>query len=144
MKMSMKCRYGLRALVDLAVFSGQGHVALHEIAKRQDISLKYLEQDFSILRRSGIVKSMKGAQGGYHLSRPPDEIPLSEIVAVLEGDLLLIDVDDPEETDIRSFLTKQMWSAVNRNAGDVLRSIYLSDLVDEYREQQVAEGMYFI
>ena len=144
MKMSMKCRYGLRALVDLAVFSEQGHVALHEIAKRQEISLKYLEQDFSILRRAGIVKSVKGAQGGYHLSRPASEIRLSEIIAVLEGDLLLIEVDDSEQTDIRSFLTHSMWTVMNRSVQDILNSLTLSDLVDDYREQQLGEGMYFI
>jgi len=140
----MKCRYGLRTLVDLAVFSEQGHVALHEIAERQGISLKYLEQDFSILRRAGIVKSIKGAQGGYHLARPAAEIRLSEIISVLEGDLLLIDVDDSEQTDIRSFLTQHLWSAVNWNVEKTLQSICLSDLVDEYREQQAGESMYFI
>jgi Rrf2 family cysteine metabolism transcriptional repressor len=144
MKMSMKCRYGLRALVDLALFSDQGHVALHEIAKRQDISLKYLEQDFSILRRAGIVKSVKGAQGGYHLSRPPSDISLSEIIAVLEGDTLLIDVDEPEQTDIRAFLVQHVWLEVNERVRDFLLSMHLSDLTDEYKEQQFGEGMFFI
>jgi Rrf2 family protein len=64
---------------------------LHEIAARQDISLKYLEQDFSVLRRAGIIRSVKGAQGGYMLTKAPSEILLSEIVSVLEGDLLLIE-----------------------------------------------------
>ena len=144
MKMSMKCRYGLRALVDLAVFSEHGHVALHEIAKRQDISLKYLEQDFSILRRAGIVKSVKGAQGGYHLSRPPSDICLSEIIAVLEGDVLLIDVDEPEQTDIRSFLVQHVWLEVNLRVRGFLQSVHLSDLADEYKEQQFGEEMFFI
>jgi len=144
MKLSTKCRYGLRALVDLAVFSERGHVALHEIAARQEISLKYLEQDFSVLRRAGIVKSVKGAQGGYLLSKSPSEIRLSEIVSVLEGDLLLIEIDDPEQTDIRAFLANRVWEKVNRNVNDSLHAIFLSDLVGDYREQQTGESMYYI
>lgn len=144
MKLSTKCRYGLRALVDLAVFSERGHVALHEIAKRQEISLKYLEQDFSVLRRAGIVKSVKGAQGGYLLTKSPSEIRLSEIVSVLEGDLLLIEIVDPEQTDIRLFLTQQVWTRLNQNVSESLHSICLSDLVDDYRMQQSGEGMYYI
>jgi len=144
MKLSTKCRYGLRALVDLAVFSDRGHVALHEIAQRQEISLKYLEQDFSVLRRAGIVKSVKGAQGGYLLTKSPSEIRLSEIVSVLEGDLLLIEIDDPEQTDIRLFLTQQVWTRLNQNVSESLHSICLSDLVDDYRMQQSGEGMYYI
>jgi len=144
MKLSTKCRYGLRALVDLAVFSDQGHVALHEIARRQDISLKYLEQDFSVLRRAGIVKSVKGSQGGYLLAKAPSELRLSDIVAVLEGDLLLIDVEEPNQTDIRSFLIRKVWDRVNANVRETLHAIYLSDLVDDYRNGQSGESMYYI
>ena len=144
MKLSTKCRYGLRALVDLAVYSESGHVALHEIAVRQGISLKYLEQDFSVLRRAGLVKSVKGAQGGYLLAKSPKEIRISEIVSVLEGDLLLIDIDEPDETDIRSFLAQKLWNKLNRNVRDSLYSIFLSDLVDDYRQQQSGEEMYYI
>lgn len=144
MKLSTKCRYGLRALVDLAVFSDQGHVALHEIARRQDISLKYLEQDFSVLRRAGIVKSVKGSQGGYLLAKAPSELRLSDIVAVLEGDLLLIDVEEPNQTDIRSFLIRKVWDRVNANVSETLHAIYLSDLVDDYRNGQSGESMYYI
>ena|ERR1035437_9367473 len=144
MKLSTKCRYGLRALVDLAAYSSLGHVALHEIASRQEISLKYLEQDFSVLRRAGIVKSVKGAQGGYLLSKSPSEIRLSDIVSVLEGDLLLIDVEEPQQTDIRLFLKQMVWDKLNQKVSECLQSIYLSDLVDDYRQQQSGEGMYYI
>lgn len=144
MKLSTKCRYGLRALVDLAVFSENGHVALHEIAGRQEISLKYLEQDFSVLRRAGIVKSVKGAQGGYLLSKSPFDIRISEIVSVLEGDLLLIDITDSEQTDIRAFLTRRVWTKVNESVSNSLKSITLADLVDDYRLQQSGEEMYYI
>jgi len=144
MKLSTKCRYGLRALVDLAVFSENGHVALHEIAGRQEISLKYLEQDFSVLRRAGIVRSVKGAQGGYLLSKSPAEIRISEIVSVLEGDLLLIDITDSDQTDIRAFLTRRVWTKVNESVSNSLKSMTLADLVDDYRLQQSGEEMYYI
>lgn len=144
MKLSTKCRYGLRALVDLAVNSDRGHVALHEIADRQGISLKYLEQDFSVLRRAGIVKSVKGAQGGYLLAKAPSDVRLSDIVSILEGDLLLIEIDESAQTDIRAFLSQGLWTDVNRNTSESLRSMYLSDLVDDYRTQQLCEGMYYI
>ena len=69
MKVSTKGRYGLRALVDLAAYSEKGKIPLSEIAKRQNLSLNYLEQMFGILRRAGIVKSAKGPSGGYMLAR---------------------------------------------------------------------------
>jgi Rrf2 family transcriptional regulator, cysteine metabolism repressor len=144
MKLSTKCRYGLRALIDLAVYSESGHVALHEIAARQDISLKYLEQDFSVLRRAGIIKSVKGAQGGYMLTKAPSEIHLSEIVDVLEGDLLLIEIEDSEKTDIRSFLNRNVWGKLNANVKDVLETIRLSDLAEEYIQSQSGKEMYYI
>ena len=144
MKLSTKCRYGLRALVDLAAYSARGHVALHEIASRQEISLKYLEQDFSVLRRAGIVKSVKGAQGGYLLTKSPSEIKLSEIVSILEGDLLLIEVEEPQQTDIRMFLKQAVWDTLNKKVSECLQSITLADLVDDYRQQQMGEGMYYI
>lgn len=73
MKLSMKSRYGLRALIDLTINSKTEQVALNSIAERNKISPQYLEQVFASLRKAGIVKSIKGSQGGYFLSRPPQE-----------------------------------------------------------------------
>jgi Rrf2 family protein len=87
MKLSTKGRYGLRAMVDLAVHSSGEHVALYSIAERQNISENYLEQVFSILRKAGLVKSVKGAQGGYTLADKPSNISIGAILRVLEGDL---------------------------------------------------------
>ena len=77
MKLSMKSRYGLRALIDLAINSKTEQVALNSIAERNKISPQYLEQVFASLRKAGIVKSIKGSQGGYFLSRPPHRCSLS-------------------------------------------------------------------
>ena len=89
MRLSTKCRYGLRAMIDLALFSGRSHVALRDIADRQEISLKYLEQDFSILKRSGLIRSVKGAQGGYLLARPAEDISLYDIIIAMERTIKL-------------------------------------------------------
>ena len=91
MKLSMKSRYGLRALIDLTINSKTEQVALNSIAERNKISPQYLEQVFASLRKAGIVKSIKGSQGGYFLSRPPQEITVSCIIEALEGDYRIED-----------------------------------------------------
>ena len=85
MILSKKSRYGLRALVDLAVSGKSEHMALNYLADRGGISPQYLEQVFASLRRAGIVKSVKGPQGGYLLKKPASEITVAEIVLALDG-----------------------------------------------------------
>ena len=97
MKLSMKSRYGLRALIDLTINSKTEQVALNSIAERNKISPQYLEQVFASLRKAGIVKSIKGSQGGYFLSRPPQEITVSSIIEALEGDYRIEDEELPKE-----------------------------------------------
>ena len=86
MKISTKGRYGLRALVDMAANSGEEAVSLTLIAKRQNLSLNYLEQVFGILRKAGIVVSVKGAGGGYRLAKDAAGITVKEILEALEGE----------------------------------------------------------
>ena len=86
MKFTKKTRYGFQALIDLSVNMKDGPVALNSIAERNHISLQYLEQVFAGLRRAGIVKSMKGSQGGYQLKEEADRITAAMIVRALEGD----------------------------------------------------------
>lgn len=85
MKLSKKSRYGITALIDLSINSKSGHVSLSSIAERNDISPQYLEQVFAGLRRYGIVKSIKGAQGGYLLNKPAEKIAVGEIIEALDG-----------------------------------------------------------
>ena len=87
MKISTKGRYGIRALIDLAVNSTNGHVSLVNIANRNQISVHYLEHVFSSLKRGGIVKSVKGAQGGYVLADKPENITVAQMILALEGRL---------------------------------------------------------
>ena len=84
MKVSTKGRYGLRAMIDLSLYSKNELVPLASIAERQDISKSYLEQVFSALRKAGLVKSIKGAQGGYSLSTGPEDITVGMILRALE------------------------------------------------------------
>jgi len=87
LKLSTKGRYGLRAIVDLAINGEKEAVALSGIAERQDISISYLEQLIAKLKKAGIVTSIRGAQGGYLLAKNPEEISVGEILRALEGDL---------------------------------------------------------
>lgn len=136
MKVSTKGRYGIRALVDLAVHSIETHVSLVSIAERQKISLNYLEQVFASLRKAGLVKSIKGSQGGYVLSRSPKEITVGEVIAVLEGDFRIVDdnlFEDGELDPIRMAIKTLLWDKINANVNHYLTSTTLEDLAEEYR-----------
>ena len=87
MKLSTKGRYGLRALVDLARYCGEEPVSISSISAREDISERYLEQLMSLLRKAGLVKSIRGAAGGYVLARPAGEISVGDVLRALEGNL---------------------------------------------------------
>jgi Rrf2 family transcriptional regulator, cysteine metabolism repressor len=91
MKLSTNSRYGLRAMADLAANYTGAPVSLAEIAERQHVSLNYLEQAFAALRRAGLVRSAKGAQGGYAPAGDPKNVTVAAILRVLEGDLSIID-----------------------------------------------------
>ncbi len=146
MKLSTKCRYGLRSLLDLAIHARDGHVALHQIAQRQGLSLKYLEQDFATLRKAGFVRSVKGAQGGYVLARPPEQIRVGDVITALEGDLFLIDVSQGRagEHALRRCLLAEIWQPLSQRIQVTMNQISLADLVTRYRDNQQEEPMYYI
>ena len=91
MNLSKKSRYGITALIDLAVYARNQCVQLSSIAERNKISVKYLEQIFSGLRRAGLVKSIKGPQGGYLLAKSPESITVADVIYALDGSYLLED-----------------------------------------------------
>ncbi len=140
MKLSTKSRYGLRALIDLALHDPDGPVALHQIAARQNLSLKYLEQDFATLRRAGLIRSIKGAQGGYVLARPAEQITVSEIIRVLEGDLALTDFTEStaEQTAVRRFLVARIWQPLEARIEERLGHLTLADLVARHQAENGA------
>ena len=146
MKLSKKSRYGLRALIDLAVNSRTELVSLGSIAQRNDISAQYLEHVFSALRKAHIVKSMKGSQGGYFLERDPKEITVAQIVEALEGtyDLEEVDRNNVGRGD-QEAIQHLIIDRINDCVQEILEDVTLKDLVDAYEGyQDSVEGMYYI
>jgi len=149
MKISTKGRYGLRAIIDLAINSTGDHVALYSIAQRQDISENYLEQMFSTLRKAGIVKSVKGAQGGYILAAKPSKIKLGTVLRALEGNLSIVDEDSEismcELSIIQRCLKEALWDKINIEINEVVDSITIEDIVNEHRKKNENSSlMYYI
>lgn len=135
MKVSTKGRYGLRALVDLASHADEGTVSLVSVAERQKISLNYLEQVFAILRKAGIVKSMKGAWGGYVLAKRPEELSVGEILTVLEGRFCIIDETgrQAKRDAIWQSIQEMVWEPVNASVNAYLDATTLAQLMDGYQ-----------
>lgn len=136
MKISTRGRYGLRAMVDLAIHSPNGHVTLNSIAERQNISENYLEQLISVLRKGGLVKSIKGSQGGYVLAGHPSQITVGAVLRILEGKLFEADDSDISQADSSSIeycLTVNVWEKINECISSFVDSITLEDLSESYR-----------
>ena len=135
MKLSTKGKYGLKAMFELALSSNGEPVSLKYIAKQQGISDQYLEQIFSILKKAGLVKSVRGAQGGYYISKEASEITVADILKVLEGDMAftecLLDKDLCENFD--SCATKYVWAKIKESIEEVTNSISLQDMIDDYK-----------
>ncbi len=148
MILSKKSRYGIRALIDLTVNSKAEHMALSTIADRNGISAQYLEQVFAALRRAGIVKSIKGPQGGYLLKKPADEITVAEIVKALDGAYHVEDeVTGPEcgVHGITETMQELIIEKMNAKLDDVLQNVTLEDLEMKYLQTSMYEqGMYYI
>jgi Rrf2 family cysteine metabolism transcriptional repressor len=147
MKLSTKGRYGVRALLDLALHQGEGLVQLKEIARRQEFSLQYLEHLIAPLIAAGLVKSTRGARGGVLLLKPPSEVKLSEVVQILEGSIALVDcVNNPAICPrSASCVTRDIWIEMKRAMSHVLDSTTLQDLVERQKQKRQCEtGMYYI
>lgn len=144
MKVSTKGRYGLRAMIDLALYSKNDLVPLASIAERQDISKSYLEQVFSALRKAGLVKSIKGAQGGYVLSSEAEDITVGMILRALEGDLSVVPADDTTDINrIESYIRDKIWNELDERVFSYIDEITLKDIIDDYLKMDPAP-MYYI
>jgi Rrf2 family iron-sulfur cluster assembly transcriptional regulator len=132
MKLSSRSRYGTRMMVDLAQHYNEGPVPIGEIARRQDISLKYLEQLLIPLKKANFIKSARGAKGGHMLSQSPEEITIGQIVEVLEGGIDISDCLEDAGACQRSSdcLTRGIWESATRVMYEKLNSITLSDVVN--------------
>ncbi len=147
MRLSTRGRYGTRAMLDVALHGAEGPVRVKDIAKRQEVSKKYLEHLISRLETAGLLTSIRGASGGMTLARPASEIKLSEILQALEGPIDLVEcVDNPEWCPrSASCATRDIWMQIGRLTSDFLESKTLEDLCRQQREkEQTAPGMYHI
>lgn len=135
MKLSTRGRYGLRALLDLALHQGEGPVRLKDIARRQEISLHYLEHLMAPLITAGLVRSTRGARGGVLLVKPPSQIKLSEVIQALEGSIAPVEcVSDPGlcQRSARC-ASRDVWSELMEAMVQVLDSTTLQDLAERQR-----------
>jgi len=138
MKLSTKTRYGMRAILELAEHYGQGPLQTNVIAQRQDISAKYLEQLMAILKASGLIKSVRGARGGYVLARKPVEIKLSEVFYGLEGPVVTVECLEDQSAckRIADCVSRQLWAQVQEAITKILESMTLQDLINKAKGQK--------
>jgi Rrf2 family cysteine metabolism transcriptional repressor len=142
-KLSTRTRYGTRALLDLARHRGGKPVRLKDIAERQNISLHYLEHIITPLVGAGIVRSIRGARGGIQISKRPEQVKLSEVVALLEGTMAPVDcVIDPESCRRSdSCATRDVWSEVKNAIDKALNSVTLQDLIEREQAKERSAGV---
>ena len=147
MRLSTKGRYGTRAMLDLAVRQTDGPVNIAEIARREDISARYLEQLMIRLASRELVRPVRGRGGGFVLARTPAEITLGEIIEALEGPVNIADCTrDPGVCD-RSALctTREIWEELSQTITIHLGQITLEDMAQRHRKKHESEmGMYHI
>ncbi len=145
MKLSTRGRYGTRALLELSLHWGEGPVLLRDIAKRQQISLPYLEHLITPLIAGGIVRSIKGPKGGISLAKNPREIKLGEVMQLLEGSVVPVECVTNPEVCSRSKLcvTRDIWSELKKAIDEVLDSTTLQGLVERHRKKEQNEAVMY-
>jgi Rrf2 family cysteine metabolism transcriptional repressor len=145
MKLSMRVRYGLRALLELATHYGEGSVLIKHVAANQGISIHYLEQLVMALKAAGLVKSQRGAKGGIMLSKPPSGITLSEAVAALGGLTSLAECIDNRSACTRSNFCamRDVWAEMNQSMINVIEAKTLQDIVELQRKKSSAQTVMY-
>ncbi|HAB61410.1 MAG TPA: transcriptional regulator [Lachnospiraceae bacterium] len=133
MKLSTKGRYGVKAMVDLAINYGKSPISIKSISSRQNISEYYLEQLFSVLRKAELIKSIRGANGGYILAKDPKEITVYQVLEVLEGPIEISTCLDSDGcNNIDCCATRIVWKKIKDSIDSVTMAITLQDIVDDY------------
>ena len=146
MKLSTRSRYGLRAMLDLAQSFGDGPVLMNTMARNQELSPKYLHALLTTLKSAGLVRSLRGAKGGYTLARPPSKIKVSEVIQGLEGSLSIVDCVEDKILCKRSehCITRDVWDELSKAIENVLENWTLEDLVLRKKEKDASAQMYHI
>lgn len=136
MKISTKGRYALRLMIDLALNDTGENVSIKAISARQNISTKYLEQIISMLNRAGYVKSERGSNGGYKLTKKPEEYTVGMILRLTEGSLAITTCTEDEQNQCERYgtcPTVHLWEKLNKAISDVVDNITIADLAEEER-----------
>lgn len=129
MKISTRGRYALRVMIDLAMNENNGYISLKDIAKRQEISMKYLEQIVSVLNKAGLVDALRGNNGGYKLNRKPSEYKVGEILRMSEGDLTPVYCIHENCSRKKNCKSYSFWKGLDKTITDYVDSKTLEDLI---------------
>ena len=143
MKLSTRGRYGIQTMYDLAVNADNGPQSIKAIAERGAMPEAYLEQLIAVLKRSGLVISTRGAQGGYILVRKPSEITVGDVLRVLEGDLSLVDCLSEEEVCGKACAcpSRVVWIKIRDGLNAIVNGITLQDMMDDYKRNNAQEEL---
>lgn len=141
MRLTTKGRFAVTAMIDLGLNGGEKPVTLSAISERQSISLSYLEQLFSKLRRHGIVESVRGPGGGYCLARDAEKISVADVILAVDEPLDATQCGGREncKSDHRC-MTHDLWSTLNRKMLDYLASVHLAELVESNRQREIHQA----
>lgn len=139
MKLSTRTRYGMRAVLELAENHGKGPLQIKTIARREDISVKYLEQLMAMLKSAGLVKSIRGSKGGYILAKAPKQIKLIDVFNCLEGPVITTECLENENycARVADCVTRQLWAEIQEAIETILQSKTLQDLVDRTKKNRM-------
>lgn len=148
MKLSTKGRYGLKAMLDLAIHNNEGQVVLKSIAERQGLSENYLEQLFAALKKAKLIKSIRGSQGGYSLGNSPDKISVGDILRTLEGSMAPTECVSENGSvhhcgNSDYCVTKGVWERIRDGINQVIDNISLQELVEDYYRSQESKDVKF-
>ena len=137
MKISTKGRYGLRILMDLAIHQSEKPRLIRDIAKSQQISEKYISRLVIALRKAGMIRSVRGVNGGFHIAMKPEDITLLDVIEVMEGPLSIVDcVSAPKKcAQSANCAPREIWSKLNEDIRDLMRQTTLADILASYDRQ---------
>ena len=142
MKISTKGRYGLRILMDLAIHQSEKPRLIRDIAKSQQISEKYISRLVIALRKAGLIRSVRGVNGGFHLNKKPEDITLLEVVEVMEGPLSIVDcVTAPKKCSHHANCApREIWCKLNEDIRAIMSRTTLADILAAYRAHNSEQG----
>ena len=144
MKISTKGRYGLRILMDLAIHQSEKPRLIRDIAQSQQISEKYISRLVISLRKAGLIRSIRGVNGGFHLDRKPEDITLLEVVEVMEGPLAIVDCVRTPAKCSRTMhcAVHDIWNRLNADIRDAMQKLTLADIIEHYNQVNADSGLF--